>query len=114
MSTLHLIADTVTMAADDGLFGWATGEMTDANNALGAFVGLAAAFYFVRRSMQTGFSMAGVVMAGLVAVTFFVIFKNMGFFADKAEVEVNSAPAYSAVTGPSVHLVDAADVPAGL
>ena len=106
MSSLHLISGAVTMAANEGIFDWITGEFSDAGKALGAFISLAATAYFAYRCVQTRMAMSAVVMAGISAVIFLVIFKNMDLFADKAEVEVNSAPAHSAVTGSSSHLVD--------
>lgn len=115
MSTLHLITDAVTTyAANDGIFDWATGEMSDAGKALGAFASLAATAFFLYRVVQTRMAMSALVMAGISAAIFLVIFNKMDLFADKVEVEVNSAPAHPAETGTASHHVDASDVPAGL
>jgi hypothetical protein len=105
MSSLHLIThtvtqtvtQTVTMAANEGIFDWITGEFSDAGKALAAFVSLAATAFFAYKAVMSRFALSAVVMAAICMLVFIVIFKNTDLFADKVEVEVNSAPAHATV-----------------
>lgn len=98
MSTLQLVTNLATLAANEGVFDWITGEFSDAGKALTAFASLAATAFFVVRVVQTRMALSALVMAGISAAIFITIFNKMDLFADKVEDEVNSAPAHHATT----------------
>lgn len=98
MSTLQLVTNLATLAANEGVFDWISGEFSDAGKALTAFISLAVTGFFAYRVVQTRMALSALVMAGISGAVCLVIFNKMDLFADKVEVEVNSAPAHHATT----------------
>lgn len=93
MSVAVEVAPDVQVLADGGVFGWVESEAGQLQSTMQTLSVVVAVIFVVFRAVKTGFAIASIAIAALMAGVFVWIVYNVDILSNRVDEEINSSPA---------------------
>ncbi|RIQ12214.1 hypothetical protein [Jiangella rhizosphaerae] len=93
MSVAAEVAPSVQVVADGGVFGWVESEAGQLESTMQTLSIVVAVVFVVFRAVKTGFAIASIAIAALMAGVFVWVVHNVDILGNRVDQEINSAPA---------------------